>query len=163
MKHTLEEINTIAADWIRDRVLLGYKIVPGRSICNDTYMYAFLRKDNESASISTILLYTNGVITKYGIECYYSLNGIQYGSSNVTYYHAYDDVYSDSENEAKQLYAYHKDPDLFLRDHLHTLNKYIKFKTNPDSLFELLKQTRDNLNKLQSKWNSEEKETITHS
>lgn len=156
MKRTLEEINTIAADWIRDRVLLGYKIIPGRAICNDTYMYAFLRKDNESASISTILLYTNGVITKYGIECYYSLNGVQYGSSSVTYYHAYDDVYSDSESEAKQLCEYHKDPDTFLRNYLHTLNKYIKFKTNPDSLFELLKQTRDNLNKLQSKWISEE-------
>lgn len=145
MKRTLEEINTIAADWIRDRVLLGYKIVPGRSICNDTYMYAFLRKDDESASISTILLYTNGVITKYGIECYYSLNGIQYGSSNVTYYHAYDDIYSDSESEAKQLYEYHKDPDTFL---------------NPDSLFELLKQIRNNFNKLQSKCNSEENKGV---
>lgn len=47
MKRTLEEINTIAADWIRDRILLGYKIVPGRSICNDTYMYAFLRKGHD--------------------------------------------------------------------------------------------------------------------
>lgn len=160
MIYKLDEINSIAADWIRNKISHGYKIVPGRAVFNDTYMYAFLRKDNESASISTILLYTNGVITKYGIECYYSLNGIQYRSLNVTYYHAYDDVYSDSDSEAKRLYEYHKDPDTFLKSYLHTLNKYIGFKTDPDSLFEFLKQTRDNINKLQSKWNSEENKGV---
>ena len=100
--HTLEELHTETADCINSVINKKFKIIPDKSVSYDPHIF----------NVTLYNKYTNQIVeicTKEGIDyfirsidVYCNLGGGSSQTYKVFYYKAHDNIYADSEDEAKE-------------------------------------------------------------
>lgn len=100
--HTLKELHSKTADYISDFISKGFRIDPNKSVSND--LHIFNVKLYNKITKQTIVICTkedNDSFTR-SFNIYCSLGGGSSHRFNVSYYKVHDDIYADSEDEAKE-------------------------------------------------------------
>lgn len=98
--HTLNELHSKTANYISLMIRNGYKIDPNRSLSEDkNFFIATLVKQDVDAEV-TSLIKDDKFTRKYKYSCKNDSNKI--GGFTAIYYKVHDDIYADSEDEAKE-------------------------------------------------------------
>lgn len=100
--HTLEELHSKTADYINDVANQGFKIDPNKSVSDDSHTF-------KATLYNKITKQTIEICTKEDVDSftrsfniYCSLGGGFSQRFNTSYYKVHDDIYADSEDEAKE-------------------------------------------------------------
>jgi len=100
--HTLNELHSKTADYISDVIKQGFKINPDKSVSDNPHIFnvSLYNKDTKQ----TIEICTkdddDSFISSFNVYC--SIGGGSAQRINIPYYKVYDDIYADSEDEAKE-------------------------------------------------------------
>lgn len=100
--HSLEELHNETADCINSLINKEFKIIPDESVSHYPYIF----------KVALYNKYTNQTVeicTKEGIgyfirsiDVYCNLGGGSSQTYNISYYKSHDNIYADSEDEAKE-------------------------------------------------------------
>lgn len=99
--HTLEELHSKTADYISDAVNHGFKIDPDKSVSDDPHIFnvtLYKKYTEQIIKISTKEDY-DSFTRSFNVFC--SIGGGFSQRFNVPYYKVHDDIYADTEDEAK--------------------------------------------------------------
>lgn len=100
--HTLKELHSKTADYISDVVNHGFKIDPNKSVSDDSHIFkAILYNKITKQTIEICTKEDNDSFTR-SFNIYCSLGGGFSQRFNTSYYKVHDDIYADSEDEAKE-------------------------------------------------------------
>ena len=100
--HTLEELHNKTADCINSLINKEFKIIPDKSVSYDPHIFNVTLYNKYTNQIVEIC--TKEIIDYFtrSIEVHCSLGGGSSQTYNVSYYKAHDNIYADSEDEAKE-------------------------------------------------------------
>ena len=100
--HTLEELHNKTADCINSLINKEFKIIPDKSVSYDPHIFNVTLYNKHTNQIVEIC--TKEIIDYFtrSIEVHCSLGGGSSQTYNVSYYKAHDNIYADSEDEAKE-------------------------------------------------------------
>ena len=100
--HTLEELHNKTADYISDVVNHGFRIDPDKSVSDDPHIFnATLYNKITKQSVEICTKEDNDSFTR-SFNIYCSLGGGFGQRFNTSYYKVHDNIYADSEDEAKE-------------------------------------------------------------
>lgn len=102
MLYSLKELHDKTADYISAVINQGFRIDPDKSVSDDphTFNVTLYKKNTEqTVEISSKENY-NSFTRSFNIFC--SIGGGFGQRFNATYYKVHDDIYADSEDEAKE-------------------------------------------------------------
>ena len=100
--HTLEEEHSRTADYISDAINQGFKIDPDKSVSYDPHIFnVTLYKKDTNRVVEICTKEDNDSFTR-SFNIYCSLGGGFSQRFNTSYYKAHDNIYADSEDEAKE-------------------------------------------------------------
>ena len=100
--HTLEELHNKTADCINSLINKEFKIIPDKSVSYDPHIFNVTLYNKHTNQIVEIC--TKEIIDHFtrSIEVHCSLGGGSSQTYNVSYYKSHDNIYADSEDEAKE-------------------------------------------------------------
>ena len=100
--HTLEELHNETADCINNIVDKGFKISTDKSVSYDPHIFNATLYNKYTSQ--TVEIYTKENTDSFtrSIDVYCNLGGGSSQRFNDSYYKAHDNVYADSEYEAKE-------------------------------------------------------------
>lgn len=100
--HTLEELHNKTADCINSLINKEFKIIPDKSVSYDPHIFNVTLYNKYTNQIVEIC--TKEIIDYFtrSIEVHCSLGGGSSQTYNVSYYKSHDNIYADSEDEAKE-------------------------------------------------------------
>ena len=100
--HTLEELHNKTADCINSLINKEFKIIPDKSVSYDPHIFNVTLYNKYNNQIVEIC--TKEIIDYFtrSIEVHCSLGGGSSQTYNVSYYKSHDNIYADSEDEAKE-------------------------------------------------------------
>lgn len=100
--HTLKELHNKTADYISDVVNHGFRIDPDKSVSDDPHIFnATLYNKITKQTVEICTKENNDSFTR-SFNIYCSLGGGSAQRFNVPYYKVHDDIYADTEDEAKE-------------------------------------------------------------
>lgn len=100
--HTLEELHNKTADYISDVVNHGFRIDPDKSVSDDPHIFnVTLYNKDIKQSVEICTKEDNDSFTR-SFNIYCSLGGGFGQRFNTSYYKVHDNIYADSEDEAKE-------------------------------------------------------------
>lgn len=102
--HTLKELHNKTADYISDIIKQGFKINPDKSVSDDPHIFnVTLYNKDIKQTVEICTKEDNDSFTRsFNIPC--SLGGGFGQRFNATYYKVHDNIYADTEDEAKKEY-----------------------------------------------------------
>lgn len=101
--HTLEELHSKTADQIRALIEEGYRIDPNRTITDPNIFYVKLVKVTDTNLRFEVTLSTiEGANTFTKRALFDSNSGVFSHKEDWKYYKVHDNIYADSEDEAKE-------------------------------------------------------------
>ena len=100
--HTLEELHNETADCINSLVNKCFKISPDKSVSYDPHMFNVNLYNKHTNQIVEICTKENTDSFARSIDVYCSLGGGSSQTYNVSYYKVHDNIYADTEDEAKE-------------------------------------------------------------
>ena len=100
--HTLEELHTETADCINSVINKEFKIMPDKSVSYDPHIFNVTLYNKHTNQIVEICTKENTDSFTRSIDVYCNLGGGSSQMYNVSYYKAHDNIYADTEDEAKE-------------------------------------------------------------
>lgn len=100
--HTLEELHTETADCINSVINKEFKIITDKSVSHDPHIFNVTLYNKHTNQIVEICTKENTDSFTRSINVYCNLGGGSSQMYNVSYYKAHDNIYADTEDEAKE-------------------------------------------------------------
>ena len=100
--HTLEELHTETADCINSVINKEFKIMPDKSVSYDPHIFNVTLYNKHTNQIVEICTKENTDSFTRSIDVYCNLGGGSSQMYNVSYYKVHDNIYADTEDEAKE-------------------------------------------------------------
>ena len=100
--HTLEELHTETADCINSVINKEFKIMPDKSVSYDPHIFNVTLYNKRTNQIVEICTKENTDSFTRSIDVYCNLGGGSSQMYNVSYYKVHDNIYADTEDEAKE-------------------------------------------------------------
>ena len=100
--HTLEELHTETADCINSVINKEFKIMPDKSVSYDPHIFNATLYNKHTNQIVEICTKENTDSFTRSIDVYCNLGGGSSQMYNVSYYKVHDNIYADTEDEAKE-------------------------------------------------------------
>ena len=100
--HTLEELHTETADCINSIINKEFKIMPDKSVSYDPHIFNVTLYNKHTNQIVEICTKENTDSFTRSIDVYCNLGGRSSQMYNVSYYKVHDNIYADTEDEAKE-------------------------------------------------------------
>ena len=100
--HTLEELHNETADCINSVINKEFKIIPDKSVSYDPHIFNVTLYNKHTNQIVEICTKENTDSFTRSIDVYCNLGGGSSQMYNVSYYKVYDNIYADTEDEAKE-------------------------------------------------------------
>ena len=100
--HTLEELHTETADCINSVINKEFKIIPDKSVSYDPHIFNVILYNKHTNQIVEICTKENTDSFTRSIDVYCNLGGGSSQMYNISYYKSHDDIYADTEDEAKE-------------------------------------------------------------
>lgn len=100
--HTLEELHNETADCINSVINKEFKIIPDKSVSYDQRIFNVTLYNKHTNQIVEICTKENTYSFTRSIDVYCNLCGGSSQKYNVSYYKVYDNIYADTEDEAKE-------------------------------------------------------------
>ena len=100
--HTLEELHNETADCINSVINKEFKIIPDKSVSYDPHIFNVTLYNKHTNQIVEICTKENTDSFTRSIDVYCNLGGGSSQMYNVSYYKAHDNIYADTEDEAKE-------------------------------------------------------------
>ena len=100
--HTLEELHNETADCINSVINKEFKIIPDKSVSYDPHIFNVTLYNKYTNQTVEICTKENTDSFTRSIDVYCNLGGGSSQTYKVSYYKAYDNIYADSEDEAKE-------------------------------------------------------------
>ena len=100
--HTLEELHNETADCINSVINKEFKIIPDKSVSYDPHIFNVTLYNKHTNQIVEIRTKENAYSFTRSIDVYCNLGGRSSQIYNVSYYKVYDNIYADTEDEAKE-------------------------------------------------------------
>lgn len=100
--HTLEELHNETADCINSVINKEFKIIPDKSVSYDPHIFNVTLYNKHTNQIVEICTKENTDSFTRSIDVYCNLGGGSSQMYNVSYYKVHDNVYADTEDEAKE-------------------------------------------------------------
>ena len=119
--HSLEELHNETADCITSVINKEFKIIPDKSVSHDPHIFNVTLYNKHTNQIVEICTKENTDSFTRSIDVYCNLGGGSSQTYNISYYKSHDNIYADTEDEAKEEHKKWLDTNLMLCD---TCNKY---------------------------------------
>ena len=100
--HTLEELHNETADCINSVINKEFKIITDKSVSYDPHIFNVTLYNKHTNQIVEICTKENTDSFTRSIDVYCNLGGRSSQMYNVSYYKAHDNIYADTEDEAKE-------------------------------------------------------------
>lgn len=100
--HTLEELHNETADCINSVINKEFKIIPDKSVSYDPHIFNVTLYNKHTNQIVEIRTKENIDSFTRSIDVYCNLGGGSSQTYNVSYYKSHDNIYTDTEDEAKE-------------------------------------------------------------
>ena len=100
--HTLEELHNETADCINSVINKEFKIIPDKSVSYDPHIFNVTLYNKHTNQIVEICTKENADSFTRSIDVYCNLGGGSRQTYNISYYKAHDNIYADTEDEAKE-------------------------------------------------------------
>ena len=100
--HTLEELHNETADCINSVIKKEFKIIPDKSVSYYPHIFNVTLYNKRTNQIVEIRTKENAYSFTRSIDVYCNLGGGSSQIYNVSYYKVYDNIYADTEDEAKE-------------------------------------------------------------
>lgn len=100
--HTLEELHNETADCINSVINKEFKIIPDKSVSYDPHIFNVTLYNKHTNQIVEICTKENTDSFTRSIDVYCNLGGGSSQMYNVSYYKVHDNIYADTEDEAKE-------------------------------------------------------------
>ena len=100
--HTLEELHNETADCINSVINKEFKIIPDKSVSYDPHIFNVTLYNKHTNQIVEICTKENTDFFTRSIDVYCNLGGGSSQMYNVSYYKVHDNIYADTEDEAKE-------------------------------------------------------------
>ena len=100
--HTLEELHNETADCINSVINKEFKIIPDKSVSDDQHIFNVALYNKHTNQIVEICTKENTDSFTRSIDVYCNLGGGSSQMYNVSYYKVHDNIYADTEDEAKE-------------------------------------------------------------
>ena len=100
--HTLEELHNETADCINSIINKEFKIIPDKSVSYDPHIFNVTLYNKHTNQIVEICTKENTDSFTRSIYVYCNLGGRSSQMYNVSYYKVHDNIYADTEDEAKE-------------------------------------------------------------
>ena len=100
--HILEELHNETADCINSVINKEFKIIPDKSVSYDPHIFNVTLYNKHTNQIVEICTKENIDSFTRSIDVYCNLGGGSSQTYKVYYYKAHDNIYADSEDEAKE-------------------------------------------------------------
>ena len=100
--HTLEELHNETADCINSVINKEFKIIPDKSVSYDPHIFNVTLYNKHTNQIVEICTKENIDSFTRSIDVYCNLGGGSSQTYKVFYYKSHDNIYADSEDEAKE-------------------------------------------------------------
>ena len=100
--HTLEELHNETADCINSVINKEFKIMPDKSVSYDPHIFNVTLYNKHTNQIVEICTKENTDSFTRSIDVYCNLGGRSSQMYNVSYYKVHDNIYADTEDEAKE-------------------------------------------------------------
>lgn len=100
--HTLEELHNETADCINSVINKEFKIIPDKSVSYDPHIFNVTLYNKHTNQIVEIRTKENAYSFTKSIDVYCNLGGGSSQKYNASYYKVYDNIYADTEDEAKE-------------------------------------------------------------
>lgn len=100
--HTLEELHNETADCINSVINKEFKIIPDKSVSYDPHIFNVTLYNKHTNQIVEICTKENTDSFTRSIDVYCNLGGGSSQTYNVSYYKSHCNIYTDTEDEAKE-------------------------------------------------------------
>ena len=100
--HTLEELHNETADCINSVINKEFKIIPDKSVSYDPHIFNVTLYNKHTHQTVEICTKENTDYFTRSIDVYCNLGGGSSQMYNVSYYKVHDNIYADTEDEAKE-------------------------------------------------------------
>ena len=100
--HTLEELHNETADCINSVINKEFKIIPDKSVSYDPHIFNVTLYNKRTNQIVEICTKENTDSFTRSIDVYCNLGGGSSQMYNISYYKVYDNIYAETEDEAKE-------------------------------------------------------------
>ena len=100
--HTLEELHNETADCINSVINKEFKIIPDKSVSYDPHIFNVTLYNKHTNQIVEICTKENTESFTRSIDVYCNLGGGSRQTYNISYYKVHDNIYADTEDEAKE-------------------------------------------------------------
>ena len=100
--HTLEELHNETADCINSVINKEFKIMPDKSVSYDPHIFNVTLYNKHTNQIVEICTKENTDSFTRSIDVYCNLGGGSRQTYNISYYKSHDEIYADTEDEAKE-------------------------------------------------------------
>ena len=100
--HTLEELHNETADCINSVINKEFKIIPDKSVSYDPHIFNVTLYNKHTNQIVEICTKENTDSFTRSIDVYCNLGGGSRQTYNISYYKVHDNIYADTEDEAKE-------------------------------------------------------------
>ena len=100
--HSLEELHNETADCINSVINKEFKIIPDKSVSYDPHIFNVTLYNKHTNQIVEICTKENTDSFTRSIDVYCNLGGGSSQTYKVFYYKSHDNIYADSEDEAKE-------------------------------------------------------------
>lgn len=100
--HTLEELHNETADCINSVINKEFKIIPDKSVSYDPHIFNVTLCNKHTNQIVEIRTKENIDSFTRSIDVYCNLGGGSSQTYNISYYKSHDNIYTDTEDEAKE-------------------------------------------------------------
>ena len=100
--HTLEELHNETSDCINSVINKEFKIIPDKSVSYDPHIFNVTLYNKHTNQIVEICTKENTESFTRSIDVYCNLGGGSRQTYNISYYKVHDNIYADTEDEAKE-------------------------------------------------------------
>ena len=100
--HSLEELHNETADCINSVINKEFKIIPDKSVSYDPHIFNVTLYNKYTNQIVEIFTKENTDSFTRSIDVYCNLGGGSSQTYNISYYKSHDNIYADTEDEAKE-------------------------------------------------------------
>lgn len=100
--HTLEELHNKTANCINSVINKEFKIIPDKSVSYDPHIFNVTLYNKHTNQIVEICTKENIDSFTRSIDVYCNLGGGSNQTYNISYYKSHDNIYTDTEDEAKE-------------------------------------------------------------
>lgn len=100
--HTLEELHNETADCINSVINKEFKIIPDKSVSHDPHIFNVTLYNKHTNQIVEICTKENTDSFTRSIDVYCNLGGGSSQTYNISYYKSHDNIYTDTEDEARE-------------------------------------------------------------